>query len=132
MRFAKVVFYIAGIWGLLAITPLFFLKKAVEAQAPAAALTHPEFYYGFAVVTLMWQVAFFIIARDPARYRALMIPPALAKFGYAAVVLILYRNGEPIASQLPFAAADFLLAVLFVAAFFRTKTGIQNRHMRIE
>ena len=132
MKFAKVVFWIAGVWGVLVITPMFFLKKAVESQAPRAALTHPEFYYGFATAVLMWQVSFFIIARDPARYRALMIPPALAKFGYAAIVTLLYRNGELIGTQLPFAAADFILVILFMAAFFRVRAGVASSHLRRE
>ena len=130
MKFAKVVFLVAGIWGVLVIAPLFFLRGAVERQAPAAVLTHPEFYYGFAVVVLMWQVSFFIIARDPARYRALMIPPALAKLGYAAFVGVLHINREVTAAQLPFAAADVVLALLFFAAFLRVKAGTENHHLR--
>jgi hypothetical protein len=38
------------------------------------AITHPGFYYGFVSVGLAWQVAFFVIARDPVRFRLMMIP----------------------------------------------------------
>jgi len=41
------------------------------------AITHPGFYYGFVSVGLAWQVAFLVIARDPVRFRLMMIPAAL-------------------------------------------------------
>jgi hypothetical protein len=129
MKFTKVVFWIAGVWGVLVITPLFFMLDVVGRQAPPA-VTHPEFYYGFAAVTLMWQIAFFVIATDPARYRALMIPPALAKFGYAIIIVTLHLQGRVQANLLLFALVDFVLAVLFLVAFFRVKTGTEERHLR--
>src|SRR6267378_5544383 len=47
MKFAKVVFWVAGIWGLVVITPLYFLFDLIGKQDPPA-ITHPGFYYGFA------------------------------------------------------------------------------------
>jgi ribonuclease Z len=32
-------------------------------------ITHPGFYHGFATVTLAWQIAFILIARDSVRLR---------------------------------------------------------------
>lgn len=37
-------------------------------------ITHPEYFYDSIGVTIAWQVAFLVIARDPVRYRVLMIP----------------------------------------------------------
>ena len=54
------------------------------------AITHPGFYYGFVSVGLAWQVAFIVIARDPVRFRTMMIPAMLEKFGYGASFLVLY------------------------------------------
>ena len=68
MNFAKWVFLLAGIYGLLVVTPQFFLEQRVNRDYPPA-ITHPEYFYGFAGVALAWQVAFLIISRDPARYR---------------------------------------------------------------
>jgi hypothetical protein len=130
MKFAKIVFWIAGVWGVMVIVPLFFLRSAVEKQAPAAVLTHPEFYYGFACAVLMWQIAFFIIAHDPARYRAMIVPPTLVKFGYAATIAILHLNGQVGAAQLPFAAADLILGILFMIAFFRIRSKTEAHHLR--
>jgi hypothetical protein len=128
MKFAKVVFWIAGVWGVLVIAPLFFLIDTVSRQAPPA-ITHPEFYYGFADVTLMWQIAFFVIALDPERYRAMMIPPAVAKFGWAILVTTLYLQGRISSGQLMFGASDFTLAVLFVAAFIKTRPQVEDGYL---
>jgi hypothetical protein len=38
---------------------------------------------------LAWQIAFFVIATDPARYRPLMIPSVFEKFSYGIAVVIL-------------------------------------------
>ena len=67
LKFAKTVFTLAGVWGILITLPLYFLRNFVDRQSPPA-ITHPEFYYGFVGVTLTWQLVFLIIGRDPARY----------------------------------------------------------------
>ena len=46
MKFAKVLFWIAGIFGVLALTPLYFMLDTIGRQAPPA-ITHLQFYYGF-------------------------------------------------------------------------------------
>ena len=121
MKFAKVVFWCAGIWGVLALTPLYFLYDTMGRQYPPA-ITHPDFYYGFVGVALAWQVAFLVIAYDPARYRSIMIPAILEKVSYSAALFILYLRGRLSAAQLPFAGVDFLFAILFVVAFIKTRT----------
>jgi hypothetical protein len=83
MKFAKVVYWIAGIWGVLILTPLYFMFDAISRNDPPA-ITHPGFYYGFVGVGLAWQVVFIVIARDPVRFRTMMIPAMLEKFGYGA------------------------------------------------
>jgi hypothetical protein len=118
MKFARIVFWIAGIWGVVVLTPLYFMFDAIGRQDPPA-ITHPGFYYGFASVGLAWQFAFFVIARDPARFRLMMIPSMLEKFGYGATLLALYLQHRLHASDLVFAGVDVLLGVLFLAAFFR-------------
>ena len=73
MKFAKIVFWVAGIWGVLVLVPLFFIFDLIGQKDPPA-ITHPGFFYGFAAVGLAWQIAFMFIARDPIRFRPLMIP----------------------------------------------------------
>jgi hypothetical protein len=73
-------------------------------------------------VTLAWQVAFLIIARDPVRFRPLMIPSILEKLGYVATVAVLYARGRIFPEDASAAAPDLLLGVLFIVAFARTRS----------
>jgi hypothetical protein len=119
MKFAKIVFLVAGIWGVLVLAPLFFMFNLIGQKDPPA-ITHPGFFYGFAAVGLAWQIAFLFIARDPVRFRPLMIPSMVEKFGYGITVVVLVLQAKMHASDLVFAATDTLLGVLFVAAYLRT------------
>jgi hypothetical protein len=98
MRFAKIVFWVAGIWGLLVPTPLYFMLDLIGpgGRNDPPPITHPGFFYGFVGVGLAWQVAFIIIATNPVRFRPLMIPSILEKasFGAAVVILSLMRTNE--------------------------------------
>jgi hypothetical protein len=71
MKFAKIVFRIAGIWGLLVIPPLYFMFDLIGRNDPPP-ITHPGFFYGFVGLALSWQIAFLVIATDPVRFRPLM------------------------------------------------------------
>src|SRR6185436_341363 len=86
--FARWLFRLAGIYGLLVLLPQYFLENQVGVDHPPA-ITHPEYFYGFIGVGVAWQVAFLVIGQDPPRYRLLMIPAVLEKatFGIAAIVL---------------------------------------------
>jgi hypothetical protein len=120
MKFAKVVFYVAAIWGVLALTPLYFMFNLIGQQDPPP-ITHPAFFYGFVGTGLAWQVAFFVIASNPVRFRPMMIPSVLEKVGYGlpAVVLFLEKRMKP--QDLLFSGADLLFAGLFLASFLKTK-----------
>jgi hypothetical protein len=82
-------------------------------------ITHPEYFYGFVGVALAWQVAFLIIATDPARYRLMIIPSIIEKFSFAAAATVLLVQGRVPTLVCAFAGIDFLLGVLFVIAFIR-------------
>jgi hypothetical protein len=118
MKFAKIVFWIAGIWGLLVITPLYFMFDLIGRQDPPP-ITHPGFFYGFVGAALAWQIAFLLIARDPVRYRPLMIPSIIEKFSYGGAVVILVLQARMLSSDLVFAGTDLMLGVLFVMAYFK-------------
>ena len=125
MRFAKVVYWVAGIWGLLVITPLYFMFDLIGTKDPPA-ITHPGFYYGFVGVALAWQIAFLVIARDPVRFRPMMIPSMVEKFSYGISVVVLVVQGRMHGSDLVFAGTDLTLGVLFVAAWARTSDRAQG------
>jgi len=120
MKFAKVVFWIAGIWGFLIITPLYFMFDLIGQKDPPP-ITHPAFFYGFVGLALAWQLAFCFIATDPVRYRPLMIPSILEKATYAVAVIVLVSQGRTRPSDLVFAGTDSLLGILFVIAYFKTR-----------
>ena len=125
MKFARVVYWVAGIWGILVITPLYFMFELIGRKDPPA-ITHPGFYYGFVGVALAWQIAFLVIARDPARMRPMMVPSMVEKFSYGIAVVALVMQGRMHSSDLVFAATDLLLGVLFVMAYVgmrRTEPG---------
>lgn len=121
MRFAKIVFAIAGIWGILILTPLYFIFDLIGRQDPPP-ITHPAFYYGFVAVALAWQIAFLIIARDPVRLRPLMVAAVLEKFGYGGTFIVLYLQSRLTRGDLALGCIDLLFGVLFVTAFFKTQT----------
>ena len=119
MKFAKWVFSIAGIWGILLITPLYFIFDTIGRKDPPP-ITHPAFYYGFAGLALVWQLTFLLIARDPIRFRLIMIPAILEKLVYSVPLIILVAQRRTNPNDLPFAAIDLTLGVFFLVAFLRT------------
>jgi hypothetical protein len=121
MKFAKIVFWVAGIWGLLVFTPLYFMFDLIGRNDPPP-ITHPGFFYGFVGVALAWQVVFIFIATNPARYRPLMIPSVLDKVTYGVAVVTLVLQGRMHRADLVFAGTDLLLGLLFVIAYFKTPT----------
>jgi hypothetical protein len=119
MKFSKVIFWIAAIWGVLILTPLYFMFDAIARQDPPP-ITHPAFYYGFVGIGLAWQFAFVVIARDPVRFRPMMIPSVFEKFSYGAALVILYLQHRLHPTDLMFAGTDLLFGILFLVAFFKT------------
>jgi hypothetical protein len=122
VKFAKIVFWIAGIWGVLVITPLFFMFNLIGRQDPPP-ITHPGFYYGFVTAALAWQIAFFVIARDPIRFRPLIVPAVIEKFGYGITVIVLVLQNRMHTSDLVFGCVDLLLGLLFAVAFVKAKSS---------
>lgn len=122
MRFARIVFLIAGIWGVLVLTPLYYMFDVIGRKDPPP-ITHPGFYYGFVGVGLVWQIAFFFIAHNPVRLRPMMIPSVLEKFIYAASLGVLYLQSRIHPSDLVFGSIDALLGLLFVVAFVKTRNS---------
>jgi hypothetical protein len=64
MRFARIAYGVAAAYGFLTLTPLYFMVGTIGHDAPPP-VTHPQFYYGFVGVALLWQMVFVLIARDP-------------------------------------------------------------------
>lgn len=119
MKFAKVVFLVAGVYGLLALVPMYFAEARFGRDYPPP-VTHPEFYYGFLGVATAWQLAFLVISRDPVRYRPLMIPAVLEKLIFGVATPVLYAQGRAASVMLAGALLDLVLCALFAAAYLKT------------
>ena len=119
MKFAKRVFLISGIYGLMVVLPLYFLEEKTGRDYPPA-ITHPEYYYGFVGVTAAWQILYLMISTDPVRFRPLMIPPMLAKSSFVVAVTILFFQGRGSSTLVGASMIDLLLVVLFFVSYLRT------------
>jgi hypothetical protein len=119
LKFARVVFTAAGIWGLLVTLPLYFLFDFISRQSPPP-INHPEFYYGFAGVTLAWQLVFLLIGNDPSRYRIMILPAILEKASYVLAILVLFVQHRLTVSQALPATTDSIWLVLFITSFAKT------------
>ncbi|HUK82001.1 MAG TPA: hypothetical protein VLZ12_05145 [Verrucomicrobiae bacterium] len=116
MKFAKRIFLVAGVYGILVLLPQYFLEEGIAADDPPA-ITHHEYFYGFIGIALAWQTLFLLIARDPIRYRLAMLPAVLEKFAFGGATPILFFQHRVALPVLAFSLVDLVFAVLFVAAF---------------
>jgi hypothetical protein len=119
MKFAKWVFLIAGVYGIIIVAPMYFAESQISRDFPPA-ITHPEFFYGFLGVTLAWQVVFLILSRDPIKYRLLMLPAILEKATYGIAVILLFTQGRVGNFFLAGAVVDSALGALFLVAYLKT------------
>jgi hypothetical protein len=119
MRLAKWVFLLAGVSGILVVAPPFFLE-GMSAEYDPPPVNHPEYYYGFFGVTLVWQLVYVLIGTDPARFRPVMLLAALAKTSFVVAVVALYVAGRVAPRMLGFATFDATWVVLFLVAYLRT------------
>lgn len=113
MKFAHWVFRIAAIYGILVLT--------LGLALPPSSLNRPEFYYGFYGVTIAWQIVYFLISRDPVRFRPVMLVGVFAKGSFlSACVALFYTNRLVELGPLYGGIIDGILAVFFVIAYMRT------------
>jgi hypothetical protein len=62
-----------------------------------------------------------MIGSDPVRFRALMMPSIVEKFGYVATLTVLYVQGRIPMIDAQAAVPDGLLGMLFIVAFAKTR-----------
>jgi hypothetical protein len=125
MRFARIVFLIAGIFGFAILLPMYFTLRWTSHHYPPP-ITHPEFYFSAVTVAVVWQIAFLVIASDPIRYRPLMPIAMLEKFGFVATLATLVVLHQiPLRNALV-SLSDLTLGILFVTAWLSTPSRISN------
>ena len=120
MKFAKLTFLIAGIYGLLVLVPLYFLEQQTGREYPPP-ITHPEYYYGFAGVAVAWQLAFIVMSRDPVRYRPLMLVGIVEKVAFFIPAVVLYLEHRLSSSMFAGGCIDGVLGVLFLISYLNLR-----------
>ncbi|MGE3886657.1 MAG: hypothetical protein AB7H81_09500 [Vicinamibacterales bacterium] len=128
-RFAKQVFLVAGIYGIVVLLPQYFVEWGLGLPVPIA---RPEHFYGFIGVALSWQIVFLVIARDVQRYRPLMLVGVLEKLSFGLAVVILYAADRVSAGVLGAGVVDLALGMLFVLARHASRTPVPTSTLRPE
>jgi hypothetical protein len=119
-NFARRVFLFAGIYGLIVLLPQLFSESRIARDYPPA-ITHSEYFYGFLGIAIAWQLCFLVIARDPARYRMIMLPAMVEKLSFAVPSIVLFAQHRLPGITMTFAMFDLVLGTLFVAAYRSTQ-----------
>ena len=122
MTFARRVLWVAGIYGLVVIAPIFFLESRIGRDYPPA-ITPPEYFYAFLCVTLAWQVLYLFMAQDPVRHRPLLIPSVLEKVGFPIAALVLLAQQRVPLLTVSFSMVDLVFAVLFIVSYRKLATA---------
>jgi hypothetical protein len=117
--FARRVFTIAAIYGILVLAPQYFMEERIGRDFPPP-ITHPEHFYGFIGLALAAQVLFLIIASDPVRYRTAMLAAILEKLAFGVPAIILYLQGRLSPFVLGAGLLDLTLAVFFAMSYKAT------------
>jgi hypothetical protein len=121
MKFAKTVFLVAGIYGVLILAPIYSMEGKIGRDTPPA-ITHPEYFYGFLGAGLAWQILFLVLSKDPVRYRAMMLPSALEKVSYGIALVVLFAQHRLPTPVLLVGSVDWIFAALFIAAYIATRS----------
>lgn len=121
MKFARAVFISAGVWGIAVLTPFYWLVDLTGRRYDPPSI-YPHFFYGFFAVALAWQIAFLMIGSNPLRFRALMIPAIIEKFGFVSTLGVLYGQGRIGLVDTQAAVPDGLFGLLFILSFVRTRS----------
>lgn len=118
-RTATLIYRVAAGYGILALAPQYFMETRIGIDAPPP-ITHPEFFYGFVGLALVWQFGFLVIASDPVRFRPLMPITILEKLSFGIPAMVLWAQGRLEGVMFLGGVLDLVLAVAFVMAWLKT------------
>lgn len=120
--FAKRVYLGAAIYGFIVLVPQYFLEATLVPPT-----THPEQFYGFIGLALVWQFVFVMIARDVARYHLLMPVTVLEKLAFGLPAMILFAQGRVPAEVVAVGGGDLVLGALFAISYFKVHRSLGNQ-----
>jgi hypothetical protein len=110
--FTRVVFALAGLYGLGTLVPLYQQAGTTLGYETLGAVA-------------AWQIMFLMIAWRPAELRVAMIPSVFEKLFWCITLMVLYARGSATSVELAdWAIPQGLLGVLFAVAYFRTSRRV--------
>jgi hypothetical protein len=113
------IFFIAGVYGVLVLTPMFFLEDRIGRDLPPP-ITHPEYFYGFLCLALVSQALYFLIARDLIRFRPIILVGIAGKVSFAVSAFILVAIHRTPTQFLFGPVMDLFIAAVFFWVYLRT------------
>lgn len=119
LKTIKNIYLYSAVYGLVVLFPQYFMETKVGIDFPPS-ITHPEFYYGFTGLALVWQLCFILISKDPIRYKPIMPITILEKASFGIPCLILFLQGRLHQLTLVFGCIDLLLMCLFIYSYLKT------------
>jgi hypothetical protein len=120
VAFARRVFAGAASYGIVVLAPQYVMEARIGRDYPPP-ITHPENFYGFIGLALVWQVVFLLIASDPIRYRPVMLVAVLEKLVFGIPAIVLYMQGRLAGVVLAAGIIDLMLGTLFVLSYRATR-----------
>jgi hypothetical protein len=122
MKWARIVFGAAGLFGIAVLISLFRSPHAWGRRSAG------PYYFGFATLALVGQIAFLVIAVDPCRFRPLMLVGVAKMWGFTLVAWVLHTQGRLVPEALAEGAVvDAVLGVAFVSAFITSRGSARAR-----
>jgi hypothetical protein len=122
VKIARYIFSISGIYGILILTPQLFRESAFSTNG--VPLSHPEFFYGFFLLALAFQILFIIISTNPVRYRSAMLPCFIEKAGHAISCIVLFMQHRLAKEMFLVSMGDVLMLLLFIYSYVITAPRI--------
>lgn len=117
-KFAQRVYFFAAIYGMIVLIPQYFLEARLVPPT-----THPEQFYGFVGIALVWQFVFILISRDVVRYHLFMPLTVLEKLAFGLPAAILFVQGRVPVEVVAVGGIDLLLGTLFAISFFKVRNA---------
>ncbi|WP_322883843.1 hypothetical protein [Microvirga lotononidis] len=125
MRFARWVFRLAGLYGIVLLTPFYFLEKQIGAVT--VPIAHPEYFYGFVGTALSAQILFLIVSTDPVRFRPAMVACVIEKLAFGIPVWMLWSMSRVGLGIVSLGSVDLIWAALFTIVYIRLGRATANR-----
>ncbi len=118
VKISRNIFRLSGIYGLLILIPQLFRESSFATAG--VSLNHPEFFYGFFLVSLAFQVLFLIISTDPVKYRSVMLACFIEKGGHFTSCVLLFLNNRLATDMMIASSPDALMLCLFIYSYIIT------------